>query len=647
MVTVRSAPASPTDRTGPASPGALAPPGPARPSCSATASAAPSPPPPPPPPLPAAADTTGSPGRPPASAGDPGPPERRPGRLRNFNWDPIPAERIRGRSNLWTAAGRTDAFPLDVHLLEQLFGQRPEPPGGSLRGQPAEQVFLLDAKKILNLGIFLKQLKRPVQGIVADIQEGTGTPYGAEKLQELTKLLPDAEEVKRLKAFQGSQSRLSEAEVFALLLVRVPSYASRLELLVFKEEFFPRLSTLQSAIQILTEAALELLDCEELHDLIRLVLKAGNYLNQGGYAGSALGFRVPSLLRLADTKANRPGMDLLQFVALEAEKMDPNLLHFPSKLQHVGPASRIVDQEVTVELQSLAERLLGAQAGVRALGLEAQMEPFLQGAEAELGAARTAWEGLQHATATLADFLCEDLETFSLPGCCGVLLGFGERFVAAVQENRARAAAAQRRQQRQEEHEREKQKRRSIATCSSRDPGLQDVELDRLFFQPLARSGRRSRTHREPQAIAESPQARERPSPLSRRHTLPVLPAGPEPPALAPGPAEAPPSDLLQPPAPSSSSSSAGSRKKGAGGLLGGGGGGGGLRAWLRSPAPSPTSPEGPSGSRFSGLFSKKTLPEAPETPTSPQASPKDVSALVGFFRRLSLGEKPRSASQT
>lgn len=37
---------------------------------------------------------------------------------------------------------------------------------------------------------------------------------------------------------------------------------------------------------------------------------------QGGYAGSALGFRVSSLLRLADTKSNKPGVDLLHFVAL-------------------------------------------------------------------------------------------------------------------------------------------------------------------------------------------------------------------------------------------------------------------------------------------------------------------------------------------
>lgn len=38
--------------------------------------------------------------------------------------------------------------------------------------------------------------------------------------------------------------------------------------------------------------------------------------SQGGYAGSAVGFRIASLLKLPDTKANEPGVDLLHFVAM-------------------------------------------------------------------------------------------------------------------------------------------------------------------------------------------------------------------------------------------------------------------------------------------------------------------------------------------
>lgn len=40
--------------------------------------------------------------------------------------------------------------------------------------------------------------RRPAKEIVEDIRQGAGGRYGAEKLTELCKLLPDNEEVKRL-----------------------------------------------------------------------------------------------------------------------------------------------------------------------------------------------------------------------------------------------------------------------------------------------------------------------------------------------------------------------------------------------------------------------------------------------------------------
>ncbi|KAK9402762.1 FH2 domain-containing protein 1-like [Crotalus adamanteus] len=485
---------------------------------------------------------------------------------------------------------------------------------------------LLDAKKILNLGIFLKQFKRPVQDIVADIYHGTGVPYGPEKLLELFRMLPDGKEVEKLETFQGDRSRLSEAEVFALLLIQMPSYARRLELLVLKLQLLPQLSALQSAIQTLTKAAVELLGCEELHDLLRLVLQTGNYMNEGGYAGSACGFHVSSLLRLPDTKGNQPGMDLLHFVALEAERKDPGLLHFPRRLQHAAPASRIDDQEVAAELQSLEQRLLGAQGDLEGLGLEAQMGPFLHLAEVQLKAVKAAQQGLRQATARLSDFLCEDPEAFSLPECCGIFQAFGERFLAAIEENRAREATVHQEQRRRRQQEQAKHKRRSIATCSFQEPGLQDVELDLLALWTPA-SGRRSRPPRGPRSSEGSHCGRERPPHVNRRHTLTVLSPCSE--TLKAAPEASPPAS--PPPLPS--------RGKKAGFF------GQGLKALFSSPPAmpaSPTSTQGPlspSSFRLPPLFQGKG-PESSSSPTS-----KEVCGLVGFLRRLSVGEKPRSPS--
>lgn len=37
---------------------------------------------------------------------------------------------------------------------------------------------------------------------------------------------------------------------------------------------------------------------------------------QGGYAGDAVGFKLESLLKLTDIRANRPNMNLLHYVAM-------------------------------------------------------------------------------------------------------------------------------------------------------------------------------------------------------------------------------------------------------------------------------------------------------------------------------------------
>ncbi|XP_064308600.1 FH2 domain-containing protein 1-like [Phalacrocorax carbo] len=173
---------------------------------------------------------TGAPRRRPPPALPSPPAAAQGGRLRALHWEPVPAARVRGRRS----------------------------------------AALLEPKRSLALGVFLKQVKRPVRQIVQDIQQGVGAPYGLERLLELSRMLPSAAE----------------------------------------------LNTLHSSIQTLTDTAVELLECEELHTILHLILSTGNHLNTGGYTGSVAGFHIASLLKLPDTKANEPGMDLLHFVAM-------------------------------------------------------------------------------------------------------------------------------------------------------------------------------------------------------------------------------------------------------------------------------------------------------------------------------------------
>ena len=53
---------------------------------------------------------------------------------------------------------------------------------------------------------------------------------------------------------------------------------------------------------------------------------------QGGYAGNAVGFKVNSLSKLAEMRANTPRMTLLHFMVAEAEKENSRVLEFVDEL---------------------------------------------------------------------------------------------------------------------------------------------------------------------------------------------------------------------------------------------------------------------------------------------------------------------------
>ncbi|XP_020041414.2 FH2 domain-containing protein 1 [Castor canadensis] len=452
----------------------------------------PLPPPPPPPPLPCPQSEEGfspslPPPLPPPLPGGPPVPPPPPGlpptahmnghstlgkkkRMRSFFWKTIPEEQVRGKTNIWTlAAQQQHHYQIDTKTVEELFGQQEDPAksslprrGGSLNSSfkdAREEITILDAKRNMNIGIFLKQFKKSPQSIVEDIHLGKSEHYGSETLREFLKLLPESEEVKKLKTFSGDVSKLSLADSFLHYLVQVPNYSLRIEAMVLKKEFLPSCSSLYTDITVFRTATKELMSCEELHSVLHLVLQAGNIMNAGGYAGNAVGFKLSSLLKLADTKANKPGMNLLHFVAQEAQKQDAVLLNFSEKLHHVQEAARLSVDSTEAELHSLSVRTKSLQENIQQdEELCQQMEDFLQFAMEKLAELERWKRQLQREVHTLIDFFCEDKETMKLDECFQIFRNFCTRFNKAVKDNHEREVQELRQVQRLKELE---QKRRS------------------------------------------------------------------------------------------------------------------------------------------------------------------------------------------
>ncbi|KFQ63648.1 FH2 domain-containing protein 1, partial [Pelecanus crispus] len=412
-------------------------------------------------------------------------------RMRSFFWKTIPEEQVRGKNNIWTIAARPQ-YQIDTKTIEELFGQQEETKPQDTRSrslkssfkETKEEVSILDAKRSMNIGIFLKQFKKSAESIIEDIYHGRSEPYGSELLHEFLKLLPEAEEVKKLKAFDGDVSKLSQADSFMYLLIQVPNYALRIEAMVLEREFSPSCASLQDDMKIIRRATKELMTCEELHSILHLVLQAGNIMNAGGYAGNAVGFKLSSLLKLADTKANKPGMSLLHFVALEAQKKDAALLNFSEKIRDVHDAARLSIDNVEAELHSLSFKARSVKDSIRRdPKLFHQMEGFLQFAIRHLKELEHQKRELQKEGNALIDFFCEDKETMKLDECFQIFRDFCIRFNKAVKENREREIQELHSLQRQKELE---EKRRSWAAGELGSFGRSSSEND---VEMLAKKG--------------------------------------------------------------------------------------------------------------------------------------------------------------
>ncbi|XP_056418602.1 FH2 domain-containing protein 1 isoform X2 [Hyla sarda] len=260
--------------------------------------------------------------------------------------------------------------------------------------------------------------------------------------------------VKKLKAFNGEITKLSMADSFMYMLIQVPNYSLRIEAMVLRKQFSASYSSLNQDMMIIRLATKELMSCEQLHAILYLVLQAGNIMNAGGYAGNAVGFKLSSLLRLADTKANKPGMNLLHFVALEAQKKDAALLTFSEKLQHVNEAARLSIENIEAEFDALLTKTKSLKDQIKKdTELSQQIEQFLQNAVKDLKELEKQKVELRKEGNTLIDFFCEDKKSMKLDECFQIFWDFCEKFNKAVKENKEREIQDLRQQKRKKEAE--------------------------------------------------------------------------------------------------------------------------------------------------------------------------------------------------
>jgi hypothetical protein len=273
------------------------------------------------------------------------------------------------QGSLWAEAQKSDeaatAPDFDISELEKLFSavnlsSDSENNGGKSgrRARPkVEKVQLIELRRAYNCEIMLSKVKIPLPDLMSSVLALDESVIDVDQVDNLIKFCPTKEEAELLKGFTGNKETLGRCEQFFLELLKVPRVETKLRVFSFKIQFHSQVTDLRRGLNTIHSAANEVRGSAKLKRIMQTILSLGNALNHGTARGSAIGFRLDSLLKLTDTRSRNSKMTLMHYLCkVLAEKL-PELLNFPKDLVSLEAATKIQLKYLAEEMQAISKGL--------------------------------------------------------------------------------------------------------------------------------------------------------------------------------------------------------------------------------------------------------------------------------------------------
>lgn len=361
------------------------------------------------------------------------------------------------QGSLWAEtqkSGEASKAPdIDMSELESLFaaavpnadyrGSNQRSGSRSSLGQKAEKVNLIEHRRAYNCEIMLSKVKVPLHELMTSVLALEESTLDVDQIDSLIKFCPTNEEMELLKGYNGEKEKLGKCEQFFMELMQVPRAETKLRVFSFKMQFRTQVSDLRSNLSTVNSAAEEIRNSAKFKKVMQTILSLGNALNQGTARGSAIGFRLDSLLKLTDTRARNNKMTLMHYLCKVLADKLPELIDFSKDLACLESASKIQLKYLAEEMQVISKGLekvvqelsMSESDGPISVGFHKALKEFLSFAEAEVRSLALLYSGVGRNVDALVLYFGEDPVRCTFEQVISILLNFVRMFSRAHEEN--------------------------------------------------------------------------------------------------------------------------------------------------------------------------------------------------------------------
>lgn len=162
---------------------------------------------------------------------------------------------------------------------------------------------VLEAKRIADATMTLASLRVPAADVVDALSTLDEFALTGDQCEKIKLIVPGPEEEKLLEDNRSKAEELTVEEQYMLNILKVPGIMGHLNCLEVKFHFSNTFLTLNENLQQLRKSVVAVEDNPELKQLFIMLLKIGNYLNQGTAKGNSISFNIEMLKNLKASKA--------------------------------------------------------------------------------------------------------------------------------------------------------------------------------------------------------------------------------------------------------------------------------------------------------------------------------------------------------